>query len=70
VRRRCSGQSSRHLAGSAASAASESQSAGRSSGSCHVEELDESFYRLAEQRDLVGQYATAYVSAHRDEFPA
>jgi hypothetical protein len=34
-----------------------------------LESLDESYYRLAESHDLVTHYATAYVSAHLDEFP-
>jgi hypothetical protein len=35
-----------------------------------LESLDESYYRLAESRDLVAHYAAAYVSAHPGEFPA
>jgi hypothetical protein len=33
-----------------------------------LERLDEAFYRLAEEHDLVGHFAAAYVSAHPDEF--
>jgi hypothetical protein len=32
------------------------------------ESLDESFFRLAEDRDLIGHYAAAYVSGHPEEF--
>lgn len=34
-----------------------------------LESLDQSFYRLAEGRDLVAHYAAAYVSSHPGEFP-
>ena len=33
-----------------------------------LESLDESFYALSEERDLVRHYASAYVAAHPDEF--
>lgn len=34
-----------------------------------LERLDQSFYRLAERRDLVAHYAATYVSTHPGEFP-
>jgi len=33
-------------------------------------DLDESYYRLAESRDLIAHHAAAYLSAHPGEFPA
>jgi hypothetical protein len=34
-----------------------------------LDALDEAFYRLAEERDLVEHYAAGYVTAHPEEFP-
>ncbi len=31
--------------------------------------LDEAFYRLAEERDLIEHYAAGYVTTHPEEFP-